>query len=190
MDDFAPGPPLPLVLDVCDEDLLERLTVLILQRREFRLSADPEDAAVVVTDRRSAPAEAGMPVVIVTEEPVLPSGIDVLTVPKTDLNLVLSAAHLLAAGYRIKPPRMGDGSRGFSPDGGEEHSGEEVHLSVREREVLELLVEGASNKVIARRLAISVHTAKFHVAAVLAKLGAHNRSDAVAIAFRDGHVKL
>ena len=54
----------------------------------------------------------------------------------------------------------------------------------------ELLLDGASNKVIARRLDISVHTAKFHVAAVLEKLGARNRSDAVAIALRDGLVAL
>ena len=49
-----------------------------------------------------------------------------------------------------------------------------------------LLVEGASNKLIARNLGISVHTAKFHVAAVLEKLGARNRADAVSIVLREG----
>ena len=39
-----------------------------------------------------------------------------------------------------------------------------------------------------RNLGISVHTAKFHVAAVLEKLGARNRADAVAIVLRDGLV--
>jgi DNA-binding CsgD family transcriptional regulator len=61
-------------------------------------------------------------------------------------------------------------------------------LSAREQQVAELLVEGASNKLIARRLGISVHTAKFHVAAVLEKLGARNRADAVAIVMREGLV--
>jgi DNA-binding NarL/FixJ family response regulator len=69
-------------------------------------------------------------------------------------------------------------------------SGDRPTLTARERQVASLLVEGASNKVIARRLDISVHTAKFHVAAVLEKLGARNRSDAVAIALRDGLVAL
>jgi DNA-binding NarL/FixJ family response regulator len=64
----------------------------------------------------------------------------------------------------------------------------QYHLSAREREVLALLAEGAPNKVIARRLGISVHTAKFHVAAVVAKLGAANRTEAIGIAMREGLV--
>jgi len=64
----------------------------------------------------------------------------------------------------------------------------EVALTARELEVLALLAEGASNKLIARRLEISVHTAKFHVAAILAKLGAVNRTDAIAMAMREGLV--
>jgi DNA-binding CsgD family transcriptional regulator len=63
-------------------------------------------------------------------------------------------------------------------------------LTPREREVLELLAAGASNKMIARRLGISVATAKFHVAALLAKLGARGRSDAVAIGVRRGLLML
>ena len=59
-------------------------------------------------------------------------------------------------------------------------------LSARERQVLELMAGGASNKLIARRLAISVHTAKFHVASVTAKLGASGRTEAVALAIRQG----
>ncbi|MGH7152460.1 MAG: response regulator transcription factor, partial [Acetobacteraceae bacterium] len=56
----------------------------------------------------------------------------------------------------------------------------------REREVLELLALGASNKMIARRLGISLGTTKFHVAALLLKLGARSRSDVIAIAVRRG----
>ena len=59
-------------------------------------------------------------------------------------------------------------------------------LTQREKQVVALLAEGASNKLIARRLGISVHTAKFHVAAILHKLGAVNRTDAIAIAMREG----
>lgn len=63
-------------------------------------------------------------------------------------------------------------------------------LTPREREVLELLGHGASNREIAARLGISEHTAKFHVASVLAKLGAANRADAVRRGLRRGLVTL
>ena len=63
-------------------------------------------------------------------------------------------------------------------------------LTARELEVLKLLAEGASNKVIARQLAVSVHTAKFHVASILAKLDATGRTDAVAHAVRLGLLML
>ena len=59
-------------------------------------------------------------------------------------------------------------------------------LTAREREVLELMAEGASNRIIASRLAISRHTVKFHVASILAKLGAGSRTEAVATALRAG----
>jgi DNA-binding CsgD family transcriptional regulator len=60
----------------------------------------------------------------------------------------------------------------------------------RELEVLALLAEGASNKTIARRLGISVHTAKFHVGSLLDKLDATGRTDAVAHAARLGVIHL
>ena len=63
-------------------------------------------------------------------------------------------------------------------------------LTARELKVLALLAEGASNKMIARRLAISVHTAKFHVASVIDKLDAIGRTDAVAHAARLGIIEL
>jgi DNA-binding NarL/FixJ family response regulator len=61
-------------------------------------------------------------------------------------------------------------------------------LTPREIQVLELLVEGLSNKVIATRLLISDQTVKFHVAAICGKLGAANRTDAVRRAIRRGLV--
>ena len=63
-------------------------------------------------------------------------------------------------------------------------------LTPREAEVLMLLAEGASNKTIARRLGISVHTAKFHVGRLLDKLDASGRTDAVAHAARLGVLRL
>lgn len=65
-----------------------------------------------------------------------------------------------------------------------------LHVTPREREVLALLAEGASNKTIARRLGISVHTAKFHVGSLLDKLDASGRTDAVTHAARIGVIDL
>jgi DNA-binding CsgD family transcriptional regulator len=68
--------------------------------------------------------------------------------------------------------------------------GPDAGLTPRELEVLALMAEGASNKTIARRLGISVHTAKFHVGALLDKLDATGRTDAVAHAARLGVIHL
>jgi DNA-binding NarL/FixJ family response regulator len=63
-------------------------------------------------------------------------------------------------------------------------------LTPREREVLQMISAGLGNKEIAGRLAISEHTAKFHVAAILGKLGASSRTEAVSIGIRHGLVLL
>lgn len=56
----------------------------------------------------------------------------------------------------------------------------------REREVLDLVADGLTNKLIADRLGISEHTAKFHVRSLMDKLGADTRADLVARAARRG----
>ena len=61
-------------------------------------------------------------------------------------------------------------------------------LTAREIEVLGMLAEGLGNKAIAARLGISTHTAKFHVASILAKLGAGSRTEAVTVGMRRGLV--
>jgi DNA-binding NarL/FixJ family response regulator len=59
-------------------------------------------------------------------------------------------------------------------------------LTSREAEVLQLLAEGLANKTIAHRLDISEHTVKFHVNAILGKLGVQSRTEAVVRAMRLG----
>ncbi len=59
-------------------------------------------------------------------------------------------------------------------------------LTERELQVAQLLSEGLSNKLIADRLGISDHTAKFHVNGVMTKLGASTRTGAVVEALRRG----
>lgn len=63
-------------------------------------------------------------------------------------------------------------------------------LTAREREVLQLISQGLSNKLIARELTISEHTVKFHVSSIYAKLGAANRTEAVNRGARLGLITL
>lgn len=59
-----------------------------------------------------------------------------------------------------------------------------ARLTRREREILFLVAEGLSNKTIADRLVLSVHTVRTHVQTILAKLGAHSKLEAIAVAKR------
>jgi DNA-binding CsgD family transcriptional regulator len=86
-----------------------------------------------------------------------------------------AAIRAVAAGLIVRLPDAMD--RGF----GAMHE-TEAHalLTPRELEVLAALAEGMTNKAIARRLDISLHTVKFHVESVFRKLGARTRTEAVA----------
>jgi two-component system, NarL family, nitrate/nitrite response regulator NarL len=64
--------------------------------------------------------------------------------------------------------------------------GADEMLTPREREVLQLMAQGLPNKLIAHRLHITEHTAKFHVSAILTKLGAASRTEAVTLAAHRG----
>ena len=165
-DVFAPVAVRRVAIVVGDPALDEALRVALIARPD--LIADEADADVLIADGAvAADLFANGPAVLRVGAG---GGFDSL-----EPGLILSAAALLAAGYRItaerEPPRI-------------------APLTARELQVAALLVEGASNKAIARALGISVHTVKFHVAAVLEKLGARNRADAVAIALREGLVTL
>ncbi|MDG4882064.1 LuxR C-terminal-related transcriptional regulator [Mesorhizobium sp. WSM4884] len=109
-----------------------------------------------------------------------------------DGQLIAAALRLAASGYRVSRVGQSEAHGDFHGEPSEDETPDDnqprAALSPREAEVLALLAEGAPNKVIARRLNISVHTAKFHVAAILIKLGAANRTDAIAIAMRQGLV--
>ncbi len=65
-----------------------------------------------------------------------------------------------------------------------------VSLTPREIEVLRLLADGASNKIVAHKLGISDHTVKFHVTSILSKLNAGTRTEAVTLGVRMGLVYL
>ena len=65
-----------------------------------------------------------------------------------------------------------------------------ARLTSREREVLTLVAAGISNKGIARELQVSPNTVKFHIAAILEKLDAASRAEAVVAALRRGDLTL
>lgn len=90
--------------------------------------------------------------------------------------LIASAAGLIA----LQPRAL---ARAAGLDG---HS----PLTLRERDVLERLARGSANRTIAEELHISEHTVKFHVASILAKLGAATRTEAVARGVQRGLVML
>ena len=82
-------------------------------------------------------------------------------------------------------PQLSRNGRGPGPDhlpgGG---------LTAREREVLDLLAEGLSNRVIADRLFLSVNTVRNYVQSILTKLDAHSKLEAVSSAARAGLINL
>ena len=63
-------------------------------------------------------------------------------------------------------------------------------LTPRENEVLQLVAQGLTNKAIAQQLSISEHTVKFHINAIMTKLGAQSRTDAVVRASQKGLIVL
>ncbi len=97
------------------------------------------------------------------------------------------AAAIVAAAHGLLALDGGLGREWLRLPEGAESAGD---LTAREREVLALLAEGLANKAIAARLGISEHTAKFHVNAILGKLGAESRAAAIVKAARLGLVVL
>jgi DNA-binding NarL/FixJ family response regulator len=144
-------------------------------------------ADVVVTDMPARVAEdVGAAVLLSDEEDLLASvrplrGGLALLPTSASADQVVAAIEATAAGLAVvHPDHAGSLSSRPSDD----------PLTPREREVLHLLAAGLGNKEIAGRLAISDHTAKFHVSQILAKLNAVSRAEAVSIAMRRGLVPL
>ncbi len=114
--------------------------------------------------------------------------------PEADGTEIAAAVRAAAAGLVVLDRSLAPGlTAGASPPAGAE-GGRAIApgdmLTAREREVLALMAHGLMNKQIAARLAISPHTVKFHVASVLAKLGAASRTEAVTLGARRGMVSL
>jgi two-component system nitrate/nitrite response regulator NarL len=98
---------------------------------------------------------------------------------------IVAAIYAAAAGLHVMPAEEGPV---FLSHSQVEELAEA--LTPREMDVLEMLAEGLSNKMIAHRLSISDHTAKFHVNSILAKLNAGTRTEAVTRGIRLGLIKI
>jgi len=129
------------------------------------------------------------PVLVLVSEPAaahraLAAGAAGVLDRSRDGSALAAAVRALAAGLTVLEPEfvpipvLDDASRPTTD------------LTPRELDVLSLLAEGLSNPEIAARLGVRPNTAKFHVQAILDKLGAKTRTEAVVLAARDGLVYL
>lgn len=97
-----------------------------------------------------------------------------------------AALYAVAQGLIVLAPELA--ARLNLPTPVEEPAGEP--LTARERDVLELVSQGLSNKQIAQKLQISEHTVKFHLSSIFAKLGVSSRTEAVNRGARQGIITL
>jgi NarL family two-component system response regulator YdfI len=155
-----------LLADIRDADLASDLPIVLLSDHP-----SPQWSAQALRDgiRAILPADVAADQLV----PALQAAAAGLVVlHPTDVSAAIPAATTTTSSTTQLPPELAE------------------PLTRREREVLQMLAAGLGNKEIAARLKISDHTAKFHVAAILAKLGASTRTEAVTQALRRGLVLL
>lgn len=184
-----------VAIQIDDPDLLDQVST-ILAGEQDKVVLDPREPDVVIADH--LPVCEGVPIIVLgrlsNALEVLKSGASGVLPPDATLSDLLLAIDAVAHGFAILRrdvfyPEWSDST--LSPVQIKPSAPRPDHiLTSRELEVLRLLAEGASNKLIARRLGISFHTAKFHVASIAAKLDATGRTDAVAQAVRLGLIML
>ncbi len=151
---------------------------------------DTSNLTDVVADDAHRDDRSSLPVVALVEPEddaigdALRSGARAAVSAHADADMIAAACIAAAAGLSARPARRGARRAGAPPA--------RTHdcLTPRERDVLRLLAEGLGNKAIARRLGIAPDTAKAHVSAILAKLDARTRTEAVAIGARRGMIVL
>jgi DNA-binding NarL/FixJ family response regulator len=136
--------------------------------------------------------ESGPPVVLLGEPAwtveALRHNVRAMLPPDAPSGEIVAAIHAAANGLAAVDPHeieMWLGGSAATPV-----STETATLTPREREVLQMMAEGAANKIIAWKLNISEHTAKFHVASILSKLNAGTRAEAVALGIKRGLILL
>jgi DNA-binding CsgD family transcriptional regulator len=167
-------------LALSDRTLRLRVISMISRMPAVELE-NVDDADVILTD--AAPVQPGTHLVL--GDPVaLLSTINSID-KRVGIDVLEAAIRLVAHGYQITNSRI-ESPRSREPIYDDLATEGDELITARERQVLEKLAAGGSNKSIARDLNISLATAKFHVGSLLTKLGARNRTDAVAIGLKLG----
>jgi DNA-binding NarL/FixJ family response regulator len=115
----------------------------------------------------------------------LRSGVRALLPRDAPAAAILAAVEAAANGLAVIDPQELEGLLG-SPGPVDAADTGTAPLTPRELEVLRMMADGAANKEIAWKLAISEHTVKFHVASVMGKLNASSRTEAVTRGLRRG----
>jgi two-component system nitrate/nitrite response regulator NarL len=172
------------------------LRVVASTSAEQARTLEAEGVDVVVRDMSDSASEAvgdgppGVPVLALTDEPertreLVRRGARGVVSREASAEHLAAASLAVAAGLHAFDESALESllSRGPSPS-------EPTLFTPRELAVLELVADGLSNKLIADRLGISEHTAKFHVRSLFDKLGADTRADLVARAARRGVLAL
>lgn len=171
--------------------LLSAYPGLVLREALSDASQAPS-ADVVIWDAPEKGARAGSsPVLALVSEAssareALRSGAHGALARSSPAHVIGPAAVAVAAGHWVLDESFGAALLSLGPL----ESAPPQLLSPREQQVLVLLTEGLSNRDVAQRLGISHHTAKFHVNAILDKLGATTRTEAVVLAARSGLLTL
>ncbi len=115
----------------------------------------------------------------------------VAAVEAVSAGLFAFGADAFAALLSATPPTSDEPVARQTSEEGPRTDGTELDaLTLREREVLDMLAEGLSNKEIAWRMKISGHTVKFHVASIFAKLNVSTRTEAVTQGIRKGLIMM
>lgn len=118
---------------------------------------------------------------------LLAAGVQALLLSDSDAEMIAAALVAVAQGLVAISPELT--TLALTPQTQKPAVLEEP-LTPREQEVLNLLAEGLPNKTIALKLGISEHTVKFHVNAIMSKLGVQSRTEAVVQATRLGLIVL
>ena len=125
----------------------------------------------------------------------LRAGASAFLLKRSSPERLIDAGRTVAAGEALLDPAITRDLvrhylRGGTPEPGAAESRTLARLTERERQVLSLIADGRSNQEIAAVLVIAESTAKTHVKAILGKLDAISRTEAVAVAHKRGLIRL
>ncbi len=207
-----------VLVEAASPDLQAELADLVRDHPRFRLIEDsyatsagegrqqPDVVLMAAEAQGDAALEssgwsaAGVPIVLLAHHPAgwiseaRPAGVRAVLPRNSSATEIIAAIEAVAAGLFVFHPADVDAVPAARPrepeSAGAPGAGLVEPLTPREIEVLRRLAEGLGNKEIAARLNISEHTAKFHVASIMGKLGATSRTEAVTLGIRHGLVMI